>query len=82
MAARPTGDEFAREDLELHPSVHVTQARLAAGRGEGYDPYEFEELLSDPGGIEDLELVDGDPDSFEAWKRAALGNIEDESMDS
>lgn len=53
----PGVEEFDRPDLTLSPEMHQVQAEMAAERGEEYDPYEFEELVS--------SRVDQGPDPFE-----------------
>lgn len=57
----PDVDEFDREDLELSPEMHHELAKMAAERGEEYDPLEFERRLDevpDPDPIEDAEPVE------------------------
>lgn len=56
----PALDEFDREDLELSPEMHRELARMAAQRGEEYDPLELERGLdgvSDPAPDDDAEPV-------------------------
>lgn len=56
----PGVDEFDRDDLELSPRTHHELAKLAAERGESYDPRELERRLDevpDPDPIEDAEPV-------------------------
>lgn len=53
----PSVEEFDRPDLTLSPEMHHAQAEMAAERGDEYDPYEFEALVS--------ERVDRAPDPFE-----------------
>lgn len=69
------GDEFDREDLELSPEMHRAQARMAAERGEEYDPYEaereMEEWREDWPDLDEAEPVEGaDPDDVEQWRNS------------
>jgi len=59
----PDVEEFDRDDLELSPRTHWELAKMAAERGEEYDPLEFERRLDevpDPDPIEDAVPVDPD----------------------
>lgn len=68
----PDPDEFDRDDLVLSPKMHQEQAKMAAARGEDYDPYEYERQVSDANvdidPIEDVEPVDGSEELIREWK--------------
>lgn len=73
MAVEPPDvDTFDRDDLVLSPEAHQEQAKMAATRGEDYDPHEYERRVSestadiDP--IEDAEAVEGKEDLFGEWQ--------------
>jgi hypothetical protein len=70
----PDPDEFDRDDLVLSPELHREQAKMAAARGEEYDPYEFEKRARDANvdidPIEDVEPVDGGEELIREWKNA------------
>jgi len=68
----PSADYFDRNDLSLSPKLHHEQAKMAAERGEEYDPYEYEERVTeindgiDP--IEDAEAVEGKENLLTEWQ--------------
>ena len=73
MAVEPPDvDTFDRDDLSLSPKLHHEQAKMAAERGEEYDPYEYEERVAeindsiDP--IEDAEPVEGKENLLTEWQ--------------
>jgi len=71
----PSADHFDRDDLSLSPKLHHEQAKMAAERGEEYDPYEYEERVAevneDVDAVADADPVEGKEDSLEEWKDPA-----------
>lgn len=70
----PDVEEFDKPDLLLSPQMHHAQAKMAAERGEKYDPYELEKELEERSeespDLDEAEPLEGKEDLHREWLNA------------